>query len=250
MSTTARTRRAHILGVAGAVLLTVGIIAVVIAVRAQKSAPQPPPAAARSVNVIPTGTTAGASAGASTRASTRASNGAKPAQPPQGSAGPNTRGLVLSRSAPIRLRIPAIDVDSTLRHIGLTHTGQIATPPLVKDSHAYWLTASPTPGELGPATIIGHVDSAAYGPGVFFKLGAMRQHDKIYLTRSDGTVAMFEVERVVEYSKAHFPTQQVYGNIDHAGLRLITCGGTFDSTIHSYESNIVVYAALVSARHV
>ena len=117
----------------------------------------------------------------------------------------------------------------------------------MRDSHAYWLTVSPTPGQLGPATIIGHVDSAAYGPGVFFKLGDLRQRDKIYVTRSDGTVAMFEIERVAEYKKAHFPTHEVYGNIDHAGLRLITCGGTFDPSIRSYESNIVVYAALVSA---
>ena len=119
----------------------------------------------------------------------------------------------------------------------------------MRASHAYWLTASPTPGQLGPATIIGHVDSAAYGPGVFFKLGAMRQRDKIYLTRADGTVALFEVEKVAEYSKATFPTQKVYGNIDHAGLRLITCGGTFNRAIGSYESNIVVYAALISAHH-
>ncbi len=84
---------------------------------------------------------------------------------------------------------------------------------------------------------------------MFFNLGHMRQRDKIYLTRSDGVVAMFEVERVAEYKKNDFPTGEVYGNIDHAGLRLITCGGTFDSSIHSYQSNIVVYAALVSAHH-
>jgi sortase (surface protein transpeptidase) len=239
MSTEARTRRTRILGVAGAVLLVAGVIAIVVAARAQTSAPQPPPAAASPVNVIPT-------------ASSTGSAGTVPGPtgtPPKTASGPHTRGLILAHSIPIRLRIPAINVNSTLKKIGLTSSGQIATPPLVKDSHAYWLTVSPTPGQLGPATIIGHVDSAAYGSGVFFKLGDMRQRDKIYLTRSDGTIAMFEVERVAEYSKAHFPTREVYGNIDHAGLRLITCGGTFNSAIHSYESNIVVYAALVSAHH-
>jgi sortase (surface protein transpeptidase) len=231
------------LGVAGAVLLAVGAIAIVVAARAQRSAPQPPPSAATPVNIIPSATPADRSGDAPNHHA-----GTAPGRTARSPSGPTTRGLILSRSVPTRLRIPAINVDSTLRRIGLTSSGVIATPPLVKDSHAYWLTASPTPGQLGPATIIGHVDSAAYGPGVFFKLGAMRQRDKIYLTRSDGTVAIFEVERVAEYSKAHFPTRQVYGNIDHAGLRLITCGGTFDPTIHSYESNIVVYAALVSTQ--
>jgi sortase (surface protein transpeptidase) len=227
------------LGTVGAVLLVAGVIAVVIAVRAQKSAPQPPDSAATPVKVIPShgSTGPGATTGTGTRPAPSASNQ------------PTTRGPILSRSVPVRLRIPAINVDSTLKKIGLNDDGEIATPPLVRDSHAYWLTVSPTPGQLGPATIIGHVDSAAYGPGVFFELGDMRQRDKIYLTRADGTVATFEVERVVEYSKADFPTHKVYGNIDHAGLRLITCGGTFNRAVGSYESNIVVYAALVSAHH-
>lgn len=237
-SRTRHALRARVLGVAGAVLLIAGVIAIVVAVRAQKSAPQPPPAAASPVNIIPMPMpmpTAGTVPG--------------PAGTPGSSAAPEPpmRGQILPRSTPIRLRIPAINFDGTLKQIGLNSKREISTPPLGKDSHAYWLTASPTPGQLGPATIIGHVDSAAYGPGVFFKLGDMRQRDKIYVTRSDGTLAMFEVERVVQYTKADFPTNEVYGNIDHAGLRLITCGGTFKSSIHSYESDIVVYAALVSA---
>jgi sortase (surface protein transpeptidase) len=123
----------------------------------------------------------------------------------------------------------------------------VQTPPLDRDSHAYWLTVTPTPGQLGPATIIGHVDSAAYGPAVFFRLGDLRQRDTISVTRADGTVAVFEVERVVEYPKAKFPTFAVYGNTDHAALRLITCGGIFDPAQRSYEDNIVVYASLVSS---
>jgi len=84
---------------------------------------------------------------------------------------------------------------------------------------------------------------------VFFDLGKLRQRDMIEVTRADGTVAVFEVTHVNEYTKADFPTQVVYGNTDHAALRLITCGGTFDSSERSYESNIVVYADLVSSHH-
>jgi hypothetical protein len=40
---------------------------------------------------------------------------------------------------------------------------------------------------------------------------------------------------------------QVYGNTDHAALRLITCGGTFDPSARSYEDNVVAYASLVSS---
>ena len=246
-----RTRRTRILGVAGAALLIAGVIAIVIAVQAQRSAPQPPPAAASPVNVIPTATPSEPGSTVPDPTRTPGSTVPGPTRTPGNSpaAEPKTRGAVLAHSIPTRLQIPAINVDNPLTQIGLNSQGEISTPPLVKDSHAYWLNVSPTPGQLGPSTIIGHVDSAAYGPGVFFNLGHMRQRDKIYLTRSDGVVAMFEVERVAEYKKNDFPTGEVYGNIDHAGLRLITCGGTFDSSIHSYQSNIVVYAALVSAHH-
>lgn len=226
MSSRAHRNRTRVLGAVGAVLLVAGVIAIVIAVRAQKSAPQPPASAASAVSVIPTSP--------------------KSSSPRAPSSSPATRGQILPRSLPVHLSVPAIGVDSNLKQIGLNAKGEIQTPPLVRDSHAYWLNVSPTPGQLGPATIIGHVDSAAYGPGVFFRLGALRQRDKISVTRADGIVAVFEVERVVEYPKAKFPTQAVYGNLDHAGLRLITCGGIFDPSIRSYESNIVVYASLVS----
>ena len=211
-------------------LLAAGALTIVVAVRAQQSAPQPPRSAASPVSVVPSTTTG--------------------ATPPSTSAAPTstTTGPILTRSVPVHLSVPAIGVDSGLLQIGLNAAGAIQTPPLVRDSHAYWLTVSPTPGQLGPATIIGHVDSAAYGPGVFFRLGALRQHDTISITRADGLVAEFAVERVVEYPKAQFPTFAVYGNTDNAALRLITCGGIFDPAVHSYESNIVAYASLVSTQ--
>ncbi len=44
----------------------------------------------------------------------------------------------------------------------------------------------------------------------------------------------------------HFPpTQLVYGNTNHAALRLITCGGSFDFSTGHYVDNVVVFATLV-----
>ena len=42
-----------------------------------------------------------------------------------------------------------------------------------------------------------------------------------------------------------FPSALVYGDLDYAGLRVITCGGAFDTHTRSYESNIVIYASLI-----
>jgi hypothetical protein len=50
------------------------------------------------------------------------------------------------------------------------------------------------------------------------------------------------------FPKDAFATSKVYSNIDHAGLRLITCGGSFDPHTHSYEDNVVVFAELVDGQ--
>jgi sortase (surface protein transpeptidase) len=156
------------------------------------------------------------------------------------------RGPILSKSTPLHLSIPTIGVSSNMLQLGLNRDRTVQVPPLGRDSEAGWYEYSPAPGQLGPAIILGHVDSAAYGPGVFFKLGALPRGATVSVIRADHRVAVFRVERVVEYPKDHFPTIEVYGNTDHAALRLITCGGRFDLSAHSYEDNIVAYASLVS----
>ena len=72
--------------------------------------------------------------------------------------------------------------------------------------------------------------------------------DEITVTRADGTQARFRVTSNEEFPKDEFPTDAVYGNIDHAGLRLITCGGEFDRQARSYTDNIIVFADLVDRR--
>lgn len=166
--------------------------------------------------------------------------------PAQSGSAPVPRGArALPRSMPVRLDIPAIGVHSTLLRLGLNPDHTVQVPPLARDSRAGWYRYSPTPGQLGPAVILGHVDSARYGPGVFYRLGTLRRGEVVDVTRADGRVARFRVDRVAQFPKAQFPTAQVYGNVDHAALRLVTCGGTFDRSSGSYEDNIVVFAELI-----
>jgi hypothetical protein len=92
--------------------------------------------------------------------------------------------------------------------------------------------------------LLGHVDSAADGPAVFFRLGALRPGDPVSVRRADGTTVVFAVDRVAAYPKPAFPTRAVYGAVDHPGLRLVTCGGSFDHARGSYRGTVVVYATL------
>jgi len=156
---------------------------------------------------------------------------------------PNVRVAAhLARSVPVRLQIGAIGVDSTLMSLGLRADGTMEVPQ--SGFPAGWFTGAPTPGELGPAIIAGHIDWK--GPGVFYNLDNLQPGDQITITRKDGSKPVFRVTRVAQFSKDRFPTSLVYGNLDHAALRLITCGGSFNSASGHYEDNIVAFADLVA----
>ncbi len=156
----------------------------------------------------------------------------------------------LPAAEPASIDIPAIDVHASITELGLEPDGSVEVPPHAPPgaSEAGWYRYSPTPGELGPSVLLGHIDSLKYGPAVFFRLADLRPGDTISIDRADGSTAVFRVTKMAQYPKTDFPTMQVYGNIDHAGLRLISCGGVFDDSEEIYTDNIVAYASLVSAR--
>ena len=147
----------------------------------------------------------------------------------------------MAPSVPTRLKIPGIGVDSDLMSLGLERDGTLETPP--GGFPAGWYTGAPTPGELGPAIIVGHVRFGT--PGVFARLAEVRSGDEVQIRRTDGSTARFRVTRVQSFAKSAFPTQKVYGNISHAGLRLITCGG-LNARSNQFDENVVVFAKLVA----
>ena len=151
-------------------------------------------------------------------------------------------------AAPAAIQIPAIDVKSVLMTVGLNPDGTLEVPQPGPDyDKAAWFRGSPRPGEVGPAVIEGHVDSAANGPSIFYDLAQLAPGDRVEVDRKDGSTAMFEVYDVRTYPKDDFPTLDVYGNTDGPELRLITCGGPFDTEARSYLDNVVVFASLVDS---
>ncbi|BCY09690.1 class F sortase [Actinoplanes sp. L3-i22] len=167
------------------------------------------------------------------------------ATPPDNAAAATlTSGPLMSTSAPTRVVIPALDVDVPLTGLGQQSDGTMQVPTDAKT--VGWYTKAPTPGALGPAVLAGHVDYQNR-PGTFNKLTTLKAGDSINVDRADGSMAMFTVVKVARYAKAKFPTNAVYGAINRAGLRLITCGGNFDTAAGHYEDNIVVYADLTMA---
>jgi hypothetical protein len=149
----------------------------------------------------------------------------------------------LDRSEPTELWIPHIGARSSLIPLGLNKDGTIEVPPVEQPMQAGWYSLAPTPGEVGPAVILGHVDGNRQ-PGIFYRLRELAPGDEVEISRMDGSVAGFVVRKVDQVDKDQFPTEAVYGETADPELRLITCGGRFDRTAHSYVDNIIVYATL------
>lgn len=164
-------------------------------------------------------------------------------QPPGAAAGPVVAVPPVARTVapPVTLGVP--DLGLTTRLIGLRKDRDGALQVPEDPQRAGWYSQGAAPGDRGPAVIVGHVDSYL-GPGVFTRLRSLQPGAEVRVRRADGSLAVFEVRQVQEYSKRDFPTDVVYGGSDEPTLRLITCGGAFDRRTRSYRSNVVVFAAL------
>lgn len=154
----------------------------------------------------------------------------------------------MARSAPVAIYIPHIGVRAKIISLGLTSGGTVRVPPLARPFLTSWYDRGPTPGTPGAAVIFGHVDSAAVGPAVFYRLGDLRPGDLVYVTLKDQRTALFRVYSAALYQKAEFPDQAIYGYTSWPSLRLVTCGGQFDRATSHYLSNTVVFAQYVGQR--
>ena len=168
--------------------------------------------------------------------------------------GPASVGLPVGRSAvamPLApaattaLRVPAIGLDTRrLAELGRDQQRRLEVPQDAATVGHYRDGASA--GERGPAVYASHV---AYrgAEGGFARLAEVEAGDQVLVERADAVTVVYRVERVELVDKDAFPTLAVYGPTDGPELRLITCGGEFDTATDSFEDNVVVYATTLEA---
>lgn len=226
-----------------AVLVVVGLVALVLGLRGtgtsgppQTAAAGPPPAT--SVNRPPASSPTGPPASPG--------RGGTPTAGPRPAAGGDGIGPFLEASAPTSLTIPSIGLRSSrFVTLGIQRDGTISVPGTAQEVGLY--DAGPTPGQLGPAVLAAHVDTPAGVPGIFHELKRVKKGDVVEVGRQDGSHLTFTVDRVAAYPKTQFPTEQVYrGDFTRAEIRLVTCGGPTDSR-NEYRDNVVVFGHLTSA---
>jgi sortase (surface protein transpeptidase) len=155
---------------------------------------------------------------------------------------PGDRPITWQMPVPTRLLVPAIGLSAPITPLGLNPDGTLEVPTSFHE--AGWFTPGPEPGERGAAVIAGHFDSVS-GPGIFFRLRALRRGDVITVAVKGGSLVRFVVTGTRAVPKTRFPTRVVYRRTTQPTLRLITCDGAFDSATGHYVDNYIVFAKLL-----
>jgi sortase (surface protein transpeptidase) len=143
---------------------------------------------------------------------------------------------------PTTVVIPRIGVSHRLIPVGLHPDRTLVVPD--DGQVAGWYTGAPRPGQRGPAVVTGH-NSWRGATGVFYRLHQLSAGDLIEVHHDEGSVVRFRVDRLEQHPKDRFPTQTVYGNTAGPELRVITCGGAFDTARGSHVDNVIVFATRV-----
>jgi LPXTG-site transpeptidase (sortase) family protein len=143
---------------------------------------------------------------------------------------------------PARLRIPVLNLQAVVKHVGVDKNGLMATPGNFSDTG--WYKYGTVPGFMGSAVIDGHVDNALALDGVFKRLGELTVGDEVFVDTASSTPLRFVVVEVASYPKDEVPRERLFGAEDRAYLNLITCDGAWIQGQKTYDRRLVVWAEL------
>jgi len=145
-------------------------------------------------------------------------------------------------NAPVRVVIPSLGSDGVVVPTGVDERGELAVPDDAKE--LVWWQYGPTPGAPGSAVIAGHVDWKGV-LGTFIRLDETPIGEVVTVTYADGTERAFTVTSVELVDKPAVAVNGTFARDGEPVLRLVTCGGEFDSTARRHRSNVIVTAVPV-----
>jgi len=162
---------------------------------------------------------------------------------------------------PLELQIPSLKVNAPVLGVGLTSENRMDSPrgsigdPIWQT--AFWYRGGGIPGEVGTATIAGHVNDPLGRPEIFAHIGDLRPGDLIIVRNNRAHIDIrFFVNETRDFTvkESSDPTvlAQIYGAgpVDGTGpqpapdglshLTLITCAGNIVNG--QYDRHTVVFA--------
>ena len=146
---------------------------------------------------------------------------------------------------PLRLRIPAINLNGGVEEVGVLAGGNMATPIQSPWEDVGWYNGGPRPGERGSAVIDGHLDRPGGYPAVFWRLRELHLGDDVLVLDSAGNTLYFRVTRIAYYPPQSAPIQKIFDDTSGIYLNLITEAGDWIQSEHQTTLRLVVYTTFV-----
>ncbi len=153
---------------------------------------------------------------------------------------PTSDGPVMV-AAPMRVRIPALDVNTKVFPVALDKNRAIEIPEDIR--YVGWYELGVPPGvDRGSAVLVAHRDGREQGRGVFYFLGSLKPGDKVYVKTSSGKELPYKVVSRESILKKRLPYEELFAVDGDPRLTLISCGGYYDPNNGGYQDNVVVTA--------
>jgi len=143
-------------------------------------------------------------------------------------------------AVPTSIDIPRIGTHALVVPLGQDDDGAMQAPN--DPDTVGWYNLGTGVGAPGNVLLDGHVDWGGR-LRVFGLLGQLAPGDTIQITDTDGNVLNYSVSWTTLYAADNAPLEQIFEQTSDEEVTLITCGGTFDPSVHMYVSRWIVRAA-------
>ncbi len=140
---------------------------------------------------------------------------------------------------PVSISLPALGVDNAeIIPVGLEENGELEVPGA--ETVGWYQFGVGVGGGQGSAVLAAHI---AYNGrnGVFVALSESAVGDEVIVSQ-DGVDLTYRVETITQYGKFDLPVDELFTETGDEKLVLITCGGSFNPSVRSYDDNVVVVA--------
>lgn len=152
--------------------------------------------------------------------------------------------LVATPAHPVKLKIPKLNIDTSIESLGLTAEGDLAAPK--GPDTVGWYEVGPRPGSIGSAVIDGHFGWANGKPAVFDNLHTLVRGDLLYIEDEKNDTYTFVVSELREFGPDDDASTVFTSSDNKAHLNLITCQGVWNKAKASYSTRLVVFADSLS----
>ena len=149
-------------------------------------------------------------------------------------------GPAVAGTVPVAVALPDRHVSAPVVPTSTGPDGALAVPD-PPSTVGWWSPGALTGATSGTTVLVGHVDSAAAGLGVFAVLRDVAVGERVLLRGADGRLIAYQVTGRRQAGKAALPAD-LFAPGGPPRLALVTCGGRFDRATRHYTDNVVVYA--------